>query len=115
MTRMFLDGNPGLVDVWAAQNPQNRIGRPDELRGVATWLASDASSYCTGSECVILPLLAVNSGLTKVVIVSSLTVATAPGKATPKLAIMLQVTFLLGGTEPDGNLDVTLSSKCILG
>lgn len=53
MTRMFLDGNPGLVDVWSAQNPQNRIGRPDELRGVATWLASDASSYCTGSECVV--------------------------------------------------------------
>ena len=52
MTRMFLDDNPGLVDVWSSQNPQNRIGRPDELRGVATWLASDASSYCTGSEYV---------------------------------------------------------------
>ncbi len=29
-----------------------RIGRPDELRGVVTWLASDASSFCTGSEYV---------------------------------------------------------------
>ena len=27
-----------------------RMGRPDELRGVAVWLASDASYFCTGSE-----------------------------------------------------------------
>ncbi|GJE97171.1 sorbose reductase [Phanerochaete sordida] len=53
MTRMFLDGSPGLYDIWASQNPQSRIGRPDELRGVATWLASDASSYCTGSDIIV--------------------------------------------------------------
>ena len=28
------------------------MGRPHELRGVAVWLASDASSFVTGSECV---------------------------------------------------------------
>ncbi|CCO34895.1 hypothetical protein BN14_09005 [Rhizoctonia solani AG-1 IB] len=30
-----------------------RIGRPEEIRGVAVWLASDASSFCTGSEIVM--------------------------------------------------------------
>ena len=34
--------------------PLGRKGRPDEFRGVMTWLASDASSFCTGSECVAL-------------------------------------------------------------
>ncbi|KAJ7059592.1 hypothetical protein C8F01DRAFT_1295529 [Mycena amicta] len=33
-----------------AQNPLGRFGRTDELRGVALWLASDASSFCTGSD-----------------------------------------------------------------
>ena len=41
-----------LHDVWAAENPLGRIGNPSELRGVVTWLASDASSFCTGSEYV---------------------------------------------------------------
>lgn len=45
-----MDNQPGLIDKWVAQNPQARIGRPDELRGVITWLASDASTYCNGSE-----------------------------------------------------------------
>ncbi|KAI1784648.1 hypothetical protein LXA43DRAFT_1041514 [Ganoderma leucocontextum] len=35
---------------WAEQHPLGRVGRPDELRGVAVWLASDASSFCTGSD-----------------------------------------------------------------
>ncbi|KAJ7059589.1 sorbose reductase sou1 [Mycena amicta] len=34
----------------SAQNPLRRFGRTDELRGVALWLASDASSFCTGSD-----------------------------------------------------------------
>jgi hypothetical protein len=33
-------------------SPMNRIGKPHEIRGVALWLASDASSFCTGSEYV---------------------------------------------------------------
>ncbi|KNZ81699.1 Sorbose reductase SOU1 [Termitomyces sp. J132] len=50
MTRNFLDTKPGLMAEWSAQNPLGRLGQPDELRGVALWLASDASTFCTGSE-----------------------------------------------------------------
>ena len=40
---------------WASQNPLGRIGRPHEVRGVVTWLSSDASTFCTGSEYVDVP------------------------------------------------------------
>ncbi len=39
-----------MEKLWAEQHLLGRIGRSDELRGVAVWLASDASSFCTGSE-----------------------------------------------------------------
>ncbi|KAJ7109659.1 hypothetical protein C8R43DRAFT_1091751 [Mycena crocata] len=50
MTRGFLDPQPGLEAKLSAQNPMGRFGRPDELRGVTLWLASDASTFCTGSD-----------------------------------------------------------------
>jgi NAD(P)-dependent dehydrogenase (short-subunit alcohol dehydrogenase family) len=50
MTAAYLDKQPHLFDVWSSMNPLGRLGRPDELRGVVTWLASDASTFCTGSE-----------------------------------------------------------------
>lgn len=50
MTQAFLDPRPELMAEWNAQNPLGRLGRPDELRGVVAWLASDASTFCTGSE-----------------------------------------------------------------
>ncbi len=52
MTAGFLDEQPHLLDKWSDLNPMKRIGRPDEMRGVSVWLASDASSFCTGSEYV---------------------------------------------------------------
>ena len=33
--------------------PIARIGRPEEVSELVLWLASDASSYCTGSEFVV--------------------------------------------------------------
>ncbi|KAG6812456.1 hypothetical protein H0H92_002721 [Tricholoma furcatifolium] len=50
MTRNFLDTKPHLKAEWCSQNPLGRLGRPDELRGVSLWLASEASTFCTGSE-----------------------------------------------------------------
>ncbi|KAJ7269555.1 hypothetical protein C8J57DRAFT_1322308 [Mycena rebaudengoi] len=51
MTGAFLETQPpGFQAVLGAQNPMNRFGRPDELRGVTLWLASDASTFCTGSD-----------------------------------------------------------------
>ena len=34
-------------------SPIPRIGRPDEVANLVLWIASDKSSYCTGSEFVI--------------------------------------------------------------
>ncbi|KAL5510878.1 hypothetical protein ACEPAG_4635 [Sanghuangporus baumii] len=53
MTRIYLDDYPHLIKEWGAQNPLGRIGRPDDLRGAVAWLASDASSFCTGSDILI--------------------------------------------------------------
>ncbi|KAH9934902.1 uncharacterized protein B0H18DRAFT_1181972 [Fomitopsis serialis] len=53
MTAQVVDKDPGLVDKWSDLNPMGRIGRPDELRGVVTWLASDASTFCTGSDIIV--------------------------------------------------------------
>lgn len=37
----------------AYRSPIARIGRPDEVANLVLWVASDKSSYCTGSEFVI--------------------------------------------------------------
>ena len=50
MTAAYVDTQPHLLDKWSSLNPLGRLGRPDELRGVIAWLASDASTFCTGSE-----------------------------------------------------------------
>ncbi|KAI0360278.1 NAD(P)-binding protein [Trametes cingulata] len=49
----YLDARPEFVDDWGQMNPMGRIGRPHELRGALVWLASDASSFCTGSDIVV--------------------------------------------------------------
>ncbi|KAI0262906.1 hypothetical protein BC834DRAFT_889587 [Gloeopeniophorella convolvens] len=53
MTAAYLDTQPHLLEKWSGLNPLGRIGRPDELRGVIAWLASDASTFCTGSDILV--------------------------------------------------------------
>jgi NAD(P)-dependent dehydrogenase (short-subunit alcohol dehydrogenase family) len=45
MTAALLDRQPELGKKWASMNPLGRLGRPEELRGVIAWLASDVSPY----------------------------------------------------------------------
>jgi 3alpha(or 20beta)-hydroxysteroid dehydrogenase len=37
----------------ASTLPLGRVGRPEEVAELVTWLASDASSFCTGAEFVV--------------------------------------------------------------
>lgn len=49
----ILKEQPELWNTMVARVPMKRAGDPDELRGLAVYLASDASSYMTGSVLVI--------------------------------------------------------------
>lgn len=53
MTRQFIEVNPELGEGWVATIPAGRMGEPEDLHGLATLLASDASSYITGQTLVI--------------------------------------------------------------
>ncbi|KAI0777829.1 hypothetical protein BD413DRAFT_189966 [Trametes elegans] len=49
----YLDARPEFAEEWGQLNPLGRLGEARELRGAAVWLASDASSFCTGSDIMI--------------------------------------------------------------
>ena len=55
--------DPRMEEQWLRGIPTGRLGQPDDVRGVAIFLASDASAWVTG---VLLPVdggnLAMNSG-----------------------------------------------------
>ncbi|QRV91283.1 Enoyl-(Acyl carrier protein) reductase [Ceratobasidium sp. AG-Ba] len=53
MTAAFIDTQPELADKWASMNPLGRLGRPDELRGVVAWLASDASTFVLAASIIV--------------------------------------------------------------
>jgi len=42
-----------FVSRLAAKTPLRRVGRPDDLKGVAVFLASEASSYITGQNYIV--------------------------------------------------------------
>ncbi|KAI0703271.1 hypothetical protein C8Q76DRAFT_224418 [Earliella scabrosa] len=54
-TRMvqFVVQDPAHLAKASTTNPLGRLGNPEELRGAVAWLASDASSFCTGSDIVV--------------------------------------------------------------
>ena len=49
MTARALEQNRPMRDEWERLTPMSRMGMPPELRGTVVYLASDASSYVTGS------------------------------------------------------------------
>ena len=57
--------NPGLKDKFLSGIPAGRLGHPDDIRGLAVLLASDASNWITGT---LIPMdggnLAANAGAT---------------------------------------------------
>lgn len=48
-----LTADPEMIKRWSSANPLGRIGLPHELRGVAVWLASSASSFCNGADIIV--------------------------------------------------------------
>jgi len=53
MTAALLDEQPELKTKWESLNPMGRLGMVHEVRGVIAWLASDASTFCTGSDILV--------------------------------------------------------------
>ena len=41
-----------IEEAWIKDVPLGRLGHPSELQGTIVWMASDASSYLTGSDIV---------------------------------------------------------------
>jgi NAD(P)-dependent dehydrogenase (short-subunit alcohol dehydrogenase family) len=53
LTQQIIDKDPSLKDDWISRIPQGRMATPDDLSGLVTFLASEASSYLTGQQIII--------------------------------------------------------------
>ena len=53
LTKAILDKEPALHDDWVSRIPQGRLASPDDLTGLVTFLASDASAYLTAQDIII--------------------------------------------------------------
>jgi len=49
LTKPYFERNDNMVQTWMDITPMGRPGTPDELGGIALYLASDASSFVTGN------------------------------------------------------------------
>ncbi|ATG53546.1 3-oxoacyl-ACP reductase [Brachybacterium ginsengisoli] len=58
LTRGFYEAGGAQIDQWNLMTPMSRPGEPEELAGAAVYLASDASSFVTGS------ILSIDGGYT---------------------------------------------------
>lgn len=50
LTEKILQENPELNDLWKNKIPTGEMGEPDDLKGAAVFLLSNASRYITGVE-----------------------------------------------------------------
>ena len=53
MLNSLLRVNPTLLGKMQDGNPMRRVAKPHEFKGIAVYLASDASSFATGSDFLI--------------------------------------------------------------
>jgi NAD(P)-dependent dehydrogenase (short-subunit alcohol dehydrogenase family) len=55
MTELFADPDEGMkkvIEMHIENTPLGRVGVPDDIKGIAVWLASDASGFVTGQTIV---------------------------------------------------------------
>jgi len=55
LTELFADPDEGMkkvIEMHIENTPLGRVGVPDDIKGIAVWLASDASSFVTGQTIV---------------------------------------------------------------
>ena len=53
LTQKIIDRDPALLEDWVSRIPQGRMATPQDLTGLVSFLASDASQYITGQQIVI--------------------------------------------------------------
>lgn len=53
LTKEVIDADPELAQEWISRIPMGRMATPEDLHGLAVYLASDASSYMTAQTVII--------------------------------------------------------------